>query len=73
MNKTARKKVSKVSDEKKDGPQSRSVWMDTAELPLEPPLTERVSADVCIVGAGIAGMSTAYLLAREGNSVVVLD
>jgi glycine/D-amino acid oxidase-like deaminating enzyme/nitrite reductase/ring-hydroxylating ferredoxin subunit len=28
---------------------------------------------VCIVGAGIAGMSTAYLLARAGVSVVVLD
>ncbi|MFN2514738.1 MAG: FAD-dependent oxidoreductase [Pyrinomonadaceae bacterium] len=72
MNKAARKKVSKVSDVKKDR-QSRSVWMDTAKLPLEPSLTERVSADVCIVGAGIAGMSTAYLLAREGKSVVVLD
>jgi glycine/D-amino acid oxidase-like deaminating enzyme/nitrite reductase/ring-hydroxylating ferredoxin subunit len=53
--------------------QSRSVWMDTAEVPLEPALPERVSADVCIVGAGIAGMSTAYLLALEGKSVVVLD
>ena len=47
--------------------------MDTAEVPLESTLAERVSADVCIVGAGIAGMSTAYLLAREGKSVVVLD
>lgn len=53
--------------------QSRSVWMDTAEVPLEASLAEKVSADVCIVGAGIAGMSTAYLLAREGKSVVVLD
>ncbi len=47
--------------------------MDTAEVPLESSLAERVSADVCIVGAGIAGMSTAYLLARERKSVVVLD
>ncbi len=53
--------------------QSRSVWMDTAEVPLESPLTERTTADVCIVGAGIAGMTTAYLLGREGKSVVVLD
>lgn len=58
---------------KKGFEQSRSVWMDTAEVPLESALAERVSADVCIVGAGIAGMSTAYLLAREGKSVVVLD
>jgi glycine/D-amino acid oxidase-like deaminating enzyme/nitrite reductase/ring-hydroxylating ferredoxin subunit len=53
--------------------QSRSVWMDTAEVPLESALNERTTADVCIVGAGIAGMTTAYLLSREGKSVVVLD
>ena len=50
-----------------------SIWMDTAEIPLETPLTERITADVCIVGAGIAGMTTAYFLTREGKSVVVLD
>lgn len=52
---------------------TRSIWMDTAESPTEPSLTERLTADVCVVGAGIAGMTTAYLLAREGKSVVVLD
>ena len=50
-----------------------SIWMDTVEIPLETPLTERITADVCIVGAGIAGMTTAYFLTREGKSVVVLD
>src|SRR5687768_3420719 len=54
--------------------QSRSVWMDTVKTPPEhAPLTERISADVCVVGAGIAGMTTAYLLSREGKSDVVLD
>ncbi|HWN09922.1 MAG TPA: FAD-dependent oxidoreductase [Pyrinomonadaceae bacterium] len=54
--------------------QSRSVWMDTVKTPPpQPPLAERVTADVCVVGAGIAGMTTAYLLSREGKSVVVLD
>ena len=47
--------------------------MDTSELLLESRLTEEISTDVCIIGAGIAGMSTAYLLAREGKAVVVLD
>ncbi|MEO7971107.1 MAG: FAD-dependent oxidoreductase [bacterium] len=62
-------------DEQHDGEpaQTLSVWIDTAAIPPETPLTERVTADVCIVGAGIAGMTTAYLLAREGKSVVVLD
>src|SRR5205085_1309859 len=36
-------------------------------------LAEDARADVCVVGAGIAGMTTAYLLAREGKSVVVID
>src|SRR6185295_12622028 len=50
-----------------------SVWMATKRLPAQPRLTEDTSADVCIVGAGIAGLSTAYMLAKQGKSVVVLD
>lgn len=37
------------------------------------PLTGDVQADVCVVGAGAAGLTTAYLLAREGRRVVVLE
>ena len=43
------------------------------ERPALPSLTKSATADVCIIGAGIAGMSTAYLLARAGLSVVLLD
>ncbi len=32
-----------------------------------------MEADVCVVGAGIAGLTTAYLLAREARAVIVLD
>lgn len=32
-----------------------------------------LSADVIVVGGGIAGVTTAYLLAREGESVMLLD
>ena len=28
---------------------------------------------ICIIGAGISGLSTAYMLARDGKSVVVID
>ncbi len=38
-----------------------------------PSLDRDLQTDVCIVGGGISGMTTAYLLAREGRSVVVLD
>jgi len=50
-----------------------SFWMTTATVPQLPVLREDTHADVCVVGAGIAGLSTAYLLARRGKSVVVLD
>ncbi|HZB47013.1 MAG TPA: FAD-dependent oxidoreductase, partial [Pyrinomonadaceae bacterium] len=58
---------------KTDSGQSTSVWMATAEAPAASPLQEDARAEVCVVGAGIAGMTTAYLLAREGKSVVVID
>jgi glycine/D-amino acid oxidase-like deaminating enzyme len=50
-----------------------SIWSATSKEPSTPTLDKNSSADVCIVGAGIAGMTTAYLLAREGKSVVILD
>ncbi len=50
-----------------------SIWMETAAIPSQGRLAEDTRADVCVVGAGIAGMSVAYLLAREGKSVVVVD
>ncbi len=53
--------------------QSTSVWMATASVPKQPGLTADARADVCVVGAGIAGISTAYLLARAGQKVIVLD
>ncbi|CAN5735125.1 FAD-dependent oxidoreductase [soil metagenome] len=56
-----------------DTKQTVSVWMDTGPLLEESPLTENARTDVCIIGAGIAGMTTAYLLSKEGKSVIVLD
>src|SRR6476620_5871343 len=52
---------------------SESVW--TASMPelASRALTQSLESDVCIVGAGIAGLSTAYCLSCEGKSVVVLD
>ncbi|HKR23482.1 MAG TPA: FAD-dependent oxidoreductase [Pyrinomonadaceae bacterium] len=47
--------------------------MATTDTPSQGQLTENIRTDVCIVGAGIAGLTTAYMLAREGRSVVVLD
>ena len=51
---------------------TESLW----ELPntqVAQPLAGNISCDVCVVGAGFAGLTTAYLLCREGKRVVVLD
>ncbi|MES2470874.1 MAG: FAD-binding oxidoreductase [Patescibacteria group bacterium] len=51
---------------------SQTTWqMD--DLKVYPPLNENIMADVVIVGAGITGITTAYLLAKEGRNVVVVD
>jgi glycine/D-amino acid oxidase-like deaminating enzyme len=49
------------------------VWFSTTSSPKFTTLDEDIETGVCIVGAGIAGLSTAYFLAREGKAVVVLD
>ena len=50
-----------------------SIWMATADISPRPTLSEDMTADVCVVGAGIAGLTTAYLLTDEGRSVIVLN
>jgi Rieske Fe-S protein len=48
--------------------QSTSVWMATASVPELQGLTADAGADDADVGAGVAGMSAAYLLARGGGN-----
>jgi len=49
-----------------------SLWLDS-EQRVYPPLDRDVTADVVVVGAGIAGIATAYFLASTGAKVVVLE
>lgn len=41
--------------------------------PHYPALQGRATTDVCVIGAGLAGLTTAYLLLREGRAVTVID
>ncbi|MBA3894632.1 MAG: FAD-dependent oxidoreductase [Gemmatimonadales bacterium] len=50
-----------------------SLWMTTSPPLVLPPLAEDLRTDVAVIGAGIAGITTAYLLALEGRQVVVLE
>ena len=52
---------------------STPVWRVPRSALVPAHLTGDIAADVVIVGAGIAGLTTAYLLAKEGRNVAVLD
>ncbi|MCC2679136.1 MAG: FAD-dependent oxidoreductase [Pseudobdellovibrio sp.] len=49
------------------------VWLETDAMPKFFPLSGDVYADVCVVGGGIAGLTTAYLLMKEGKKVCVVE
>jgi glycine/D-amino acid oxidase-like deaminating enzyme/nitrite reductase/ring-hydroxylating ferredoxin subunit len=51
---------------------SHSLWQEIKAPPLRS-LHKHFTTDVCIVGAGISGLTTAYLLLRNGFKVAVLD
>lgn len=51
---------------------THSLWQKGTEFPL-PSLHHDLTTDVCVVGAGVSGLTTAYMLLKEGRQVVVLD
>ncbi len=59
--------------EKSSPKQGTAPWSEGASDPVRAPLDHDTTADVCIIGAGIAGLATAYELASQGRRVVVLD
>jgi glycine/D-amino acid oxidase-like deaminating enzyme/nitrite reductase/ring-hydroxylating ferredoxin subunit len=48
-------------------------WIDSAPLPRFPKLERNESVDVVVIGGGIAGLTTAYLLTLEGHRVALLE
>lgn len=54
-------------------PRSNSLWQETTTGLATSPLRNHARADVCVIGAGIAGLTTAYQLTREGRTVIVID
>ena len=52
-----------------------SLWTKTQKNILEESkrLNETEECDVCIIGAGITGISTAYYLSKAGKKVIVLE
>jgi glycine/D-amino acid oxidase-like deaminating enzyme/nitrite reductase/ring-hydroxylating ferredoxin subunit len=55
------------------GGATASIWSSTEPPTPLAPLESDLDTDVCIVGAGIAGLTTAYFLAKANARVVVID
>src|ERR1700712_3813969 len=60
-----------MSDAKDHGPG----WYETTMVarPERPPLSIDLDVDVCVIGAGFAGLTAARQIARRGWSVAVLE
>jgi hypothetical protein len=58
---------------KSDEGKTVSLWEATGELINRSPVDDNIETDVCIVGGGIAGLTTAYLLGERGYTTVVVD
>lgn len=52
---------------------TRSLWKTKAQKTNYPALENDIEVDVAIVGGGITGITSAYLLAKEGKKVAVLE
>lgn len=50
-----------------------SVWLDTTPSTHFDALATDLNADICVVGGGIAGLMTAYLLTEAGHKVVLIE
>ncbi|MFS1514951.1 FAD-dependent oxidoreductase [Bacillus sp. SCS-151] len=52
---------------------SKSLWMNFNDMEDFPTLDEHTEVDVVIVGGGITGITSAYLLVNEGFKVAILE
>lgn len=51
-----------------------SYWIESSnELEKNKPIDSNYTVDVCIIGAGITGLSTGYYLSKKGLKVIIID
>jgi len=49
------------------------IWIDTAPIQNFPKLGRNITVDVLVVGAGVTGITTAYLLKKAGSTVALIE
>ncbi|MFP5298408.1 MAG: NAD(P)/FAD-dependent oxidoreductase, partial [Actinomycetota bacterium] len=50
-----------------------SYWVDSTLPTADRPLSGDLSTSVCVIGAGLVGVTTAWLLRTQGHDVVLID
>ena len=53
--------------------QNQSYWKETVSIPRRNPLAGDMSIDTVIIGGGMAGILTAFLLRKKGRECIVLE
>ena len=59
--------------ERKEEIQMESYWVQTTTRPSFLKLEKNISTDGCIIGAGITGIMTAYMLLKSGLKICLID
>jgi glycine/D-amino acid oxidase-like deaminating enzyme/nitrite reductase/ring-hydroxylating ferredoxin subunit len=49
------------------------VWIDTAPIQKFPKLQKNIAVDIVVVGAGVTGITAAYLLKKAGSTVALIE
>ena len=52
---------------------STSYWLETGRIRSFPALKRDISVDILIIGGGITGITTAYLLKQSGFTVALIE
>lgn len=62
-----------TSEQKNFKKPPQSYWIASTHQPDYPVLTEDIKVDVAIIGGGIVGITTAYLLSKHGIKAAILE
>lgn len=52
---------------------NNSFWIDSVKLKNYKSLENNITTEVCVIGGGITGITTAYYLSKKGKDVVVVE